>query len=99
MVPVCPSFDTAVVRLRHRCSGVLVVEHISYDVLETIGLVRIGLFIIRVQAQQLQAMLIRCPIEALLRLFWRTSVGGWHGHVRSRTPMHVLVELSYWAPA
>ena len=54
-------------------SGVLDVKHISHDVLKTIEPERIGLLSIRIQAQQLQAMLIRVPDGAApLRLFWGT---------------------------
>ena len=44
---------------------------LHHGVLKTIGPVRIGFLSVRIQAQQLQAMLIRCaqsgPLEALLR--------------------------------
>ena len=51
-------------------------KHISYDVLKTMGPVRIGLFIIRIQAQQLQAMLIRCPMGPLEPLLGHLSEAG-----------------------
>ena len=48
----------------------------SVDVLRPIRQVRIGLFILRIQAQQLQAMLIRCPMGPFEPLLGHLSEAG-----------------------
>ena len=51
-------------------------KHIVFDALLTMGPVRIGLFILRIQAQQLQAMLIRCPMGPFEPLLGHLSEAG-----------------------
>ena len=50
------------------------------------------------QAQQLQAMLIRCPMGPFEALLGHLSEAG-HGRVRGRTSIRLVVELSCRVPA